>query len=458
MSDQTEGTHAPTPPQRRLEYMAIVELKRAKRNPKDHDIGALDASVKRFGFVDPVVIDERTGRLVSGHGRVELLTTLEAKKSKPPPGVEVVDGEWRIPVVRGWASKSDSEAEGFILAANRTTELGGWQQDKLAEVLEDLAKAGELQGTGYTGDDLDTLLEQLGETPRHYGTSPAPASTTTTEPPPVGEAPPAADPVSTDPLDEEPPVSERPWVKDGDLFELGGHRLLVGDSFKAEDMRRLLASAKVKAVGGVVTDPPYAIYGSATGVASDIADDKMVRPFFEKLFNTCADLLPWFAHAYYFCDWRTWPAIWESAKRAGLSPKNQIVWDKGGSGLGSNWANTYELIAYLAKIPPQKAMKSSNKITGQRPVFRPNILRYPRTTGEEREHNAAKPVKLCAELVTAAVDEGGVILEPFGGGGATLIACEITKRRCLAMEIEPKFAQVIVERWQRVTGNTAVKL
>lgn len=417
---------------RKLEYVPLVELKRAKRNPKDHDLGALDASLKRFGYVEPVVVDERTGRLVSGHGRLELLAQLEAQKAPPPDGVQVnAAGEWMVPTLRGWSSKDDAEAEAFLLAANRITEVGGWHDDQLAEMLQDLAKAGadSFIGTGYDADDLDRLISDLNAEPGRTSSN--------------GKA------TGVD-LDAVPEASERPWTKVGNLIELGAHRLLVGDSFKTH--ARLFDAAGVKVVTAVVTDPPYAVYGSSTGVASDIADDKMIRPFFDQLFHVIFNSIRLFSHVYTFCDWRTYPTIYLAGKEAGLSLKNKIVWDKGGSGLGSNWANTYEEIAYFARIPPQKAMKSTNKITGVRMVHKPNILRANRPSGEEREHNAAKPVALLREIIEACTDPGDVVWDPFGGSGSTLIACEQANRRCVMGEMEPKFAQIIVERWERVTG------
>lgn len=452
--------------ERAVEYVPLVELKRAKRNPKDHDLGALAVSMTRLGFLEPLILDERTGRLIGGHGRLELLAKLEGQKAAPPEGVKVSkDGEFLVPVVRGWASQTDAEAEAAIIALNRIGEKGGWEQSTLADVLRDLQKAPDLFGvSGYDGDDLDRLLEDLGEKPRpdfgnhqKAGLPSAPAgeteslATSSNE----SEKPEVVEPVE-DPDDKIPSLSNRPWVKRGELYELGEHRLLCGDSFDKGDRARLFGDRK--GVHAVISDPPYAIYGSSTGIGADIADDKMIRPFFDQLLRILFDAIPLFAHVYLCCDWRTYPTIAAAGKVAELSAKNCLVWDKGGSGLGSNWANTYELIAYFAKIPPQKAMKSSNKITGQRPVHRPNVLRFPRPSGDERQHNAAKPVGLMAELVTAATEPGQVIFEPFAGSGSTLMACEREGRRCLAMEIEPKFAQVVIERWQKKTGKEAKKV
>jgi len=182
-----------------------------------------------------------------------------------------------------------------------------------------------------------------------------------------------------------------------------------------------------------------------------------VRPFFESIFRMCHKRLPEFGCAYLCTDWRSWAAMWEAAKRERMSPKNCIVWDKGGGGLGSNWANAYELTGYFAKLPPPKSMTSNSK-AGQRTVFKANIQRFPRPRGAEREHNAAKPVGLMEQFVDAASDEGRAVIEPFCGSGTTLIACENKGRVCLAIDIEPKWVQTTINRWERVTGQKAVKL
>jgi hypothetical protein len=150
------------PADRRLEHLPVATLKAAKRNPKDHDIGTLTQSIQRHGFVDAVILDERTGRLVSGHGRVEALRMLEQSGAEPPPGVQTSSDGWLVPVQRGWASSSDREAEAFLVAANRLVEAGGWNEDQLRDLLVDLASDGPeaLLGTGYDGDDIDALLAE----------------------------------------------------------------------------------------------------------------------------------------------------------------------------------------------------------------------------------------------------------------------------------------------------------
>lgn len=146
-----------------LEYMPLGAITPADRNPKGHDTEGIRASISRFGYVEAITIDERTMKLVSGHGRVaDLLARFESSEA-PPDGIEVgEDGQWLAPVTRGWASRSDAEAEAFILAANRLVERGGYHDDVLAAVLSDLASLPNgLDGTGYTDADLAKLVGAL---------------------------------------------------------------------------------------------------------------------------------------------------------------------------------------------------------------------------------------------------------------------------------------------------------
>jgi 16S rRNA G966 N2-methylase RsmD len=146
---------------RRLELMPLAKLQGAKRNPKTHDGGALADSVGRFGFVEPIVLDERTGRLVAGHGRMETLREMRKVGGEPPAGVEVGQkGEWLVPVVRGWKSKNDAEAEAYLIASNRIVEVGGWDDSMLAKMLSGF-DPDDLLGTGFGMGDVDAMLRDL---------------------------------------------------------------------------------------------------------------------------------------------------------------------------------------------------------------------------------------------------------------------------------------------------------
>lgn len=135
---------------RKIVYQSLRSLIPATRNPKAHDLNTLRRSVERFGFVEPIIVDERTGRIVSGHGRAQTLRDLESIGGDPPDGVRLGENGWEVPVTRGWSSEDDAEAEAFIVAANRTVELGGWDDTILDDLLADAAetKLG-LDGIGF---------------------------------------------------------------------------------------------------------------------------------------------------------------------------------------------------------------------------------------------------------------------------------------------------------------------
>lgn len=149
--------------ERTLAYMPVAELTPALVNPKGHALDGVDASLTRFGYMEPVMVDERTGRLVAGHGRIETLIAREAAGQAVPDGVVVDgDGQWTVPVVRGWSSETDDEAHAAGVALNRLTELGGWEEANLASLLGDLAKSMEgLSGTGFDATDLEDMLLRL---------------------------------------------------------------------------------------------------------------------------------------------------------------------------------------------------------------------------------------------------------------------------------------------------------
>lgn len=141
-----------------VEYMPLSELRGALRNPKEHDIGTLWKSIERFGFADPPTVNERTGRLVEGHGRIEVLRQMKVAGEYEPRYVRNEGGEWYVPVVRGLSWDTDEEAEAYLIAHNRIGEVGAWRDEALTEVLSDLAAADALDGIGYDAEDVDRML------------------------------------------------------------------------------------------------------------------------------------------------------------------------------------------------------------------------------------------------------------------------------------------------------------
>lgn len=154
------------PAGRRIEHMALRDLVPHPGNPKDHDLDVINASVARFGYIEPVVLDERTRRLISGHGRTETLLAMEQAGQQPPDGITIDpdSGAWLAPVVVGWSSRSDAEANAAVIALNRATELGGWVDESLLTMLDQLAEIDDgLDGVGFDTADIDELRDRLAQ-------------------------------------------------------------------------------------------------------------------------------------------------------------------------------------------------------------------------------------------------------------------------------------------------------
>ena len=147
----------------RVEYLPLETLRKHPRNSKEHDLPLLRESVERFGFNDPLALDERTGSLLEGHGRLDTLAEMKHSGASAPPRVDSRDDDWYVPVVHGVSFESDVEAEAYMIAHNRITERGGWFDNQLHEVLADIRDQteGGLVGVGYDATMLDALARDL---------------------------------------------------------------------------------------------------------------------------------------------------------------------------------------------------------------------------------------------------------------------------------------------------------
>jgi hypothetical protein len=146
----------------RIEYVSLAELVHWPRNPKDHDLGALSQSFARFGYVNPILIDEGSGRMVAGHGRVDLLWHLRNQGQSAPERVRVgADGEWAVPVIRGIRFRNESEAEAYLVADNQLVVLGGWHDNDLYDMLKRHLETDTLDGMGFNAEDVQELHERL---------------------------------------------------------------------------------------------------------------------------------------------------------------------------------------------------------------------------------------------------------------------------------------------------------
>lgn len=357
-------------------------------------------SITEFGWRQPIVVDA-DGVVIAGHTRLAA-----AKKL----------GLTEVPVLVA-ADLTAEQVMAYRIADNRSHEGAAWVAEILGAELRVLQASGfDTRKTGLTNAEMRRALAVA-----------------------------ASSGGKTDSESDKWEQPKRATSRRGDVWDCGPHTVACLDSLADSDEVRAIMP---KGAHLVACDPPYAIYGSSTGIGADIADDKMVRPFFRSVMQLAAELLPWFGHCYLCCDWRSWPSIWEAAKDAkSMEPKNCIVWDKGGSGMGANYANAYELVGYFAKIPPAGAMRSGRK-RGQRAVYLPNLKRFPRPRGAvDRQHNAAKPVPLFQELIEASCDPGNIVFDPFCGSGTTLIAAHRSSRIGVTSEIDPKWVDVAVKRW-----------
>jgi hypothetical protein len=145
-----------------VEYLPLSQIVGADINPKDHDIGQIYQSIKRFGFTQPIMMNENTGKLLAGHGRLQTLQQMKQGGEKIPNRIKEKDGEWLVPVLKGISFEDDMEAQAYLIADNRLTELGGWNTGELVDTLQELVEGGfSLDGVGYDFDDLETMVTQI---------------------------------------------------------------------------------------------------------------------------------------------------------------------------------------------------------------------------------------------------------------------------------------------------------
>lgn len=434
-------------------WLPVEELHRWLKNPRKNAkaVPRVRLSIEKFGFVAPICLWTSKRRMVAGHTRLDAFEELRkekgaawAPKNAPGPGLIKVTFHEFV---------NEAEATAYAIADNRLGEIAEWDEGKKDVLLDDFRENRELfDATGY--DFEEHFAEEPDPPPGDPDAGDASEGGTSTDK--RDELP--GDAATPDARDALPPEPKEARCKEGDLWILGEHRLLCGDSFNAAHRMRLLEG---RVADAIVMDPPYGVYGSSTGLQANVADDKMTWPFFEKLFRTSAGCVKDFGLIYACCDWRTWASIWRGAAQAELSPKNMIVWDKG-RGLGFCYAQCHELIAVFVREPVRRVMTRTLKHDGgvgkaefARKITRGNILAVRRVSSGERVHNAQKPVLLIEEIVTDSTDEGETVLDFFGGSGTTLIACEALKRKACLMEAEPRECDKILARWEKLTGRTA---
>jgi len=378
------------------------------RNARKHgrrNLEAIQASLSQFGQRRPLVV---TGEMtvVAGNG------TLEAARALgwADIAVTVVPSEW-----------SAEQARAYALADNRTAELASWDEDVLLESLSELDLAGwDMDVLGFDlGDDLAGVIE-----------------------------------------DDVPEPPDEPVTRPGDVWALGEHRLLCGDATKAQDIARLMAGAKASCMW---TDPPYGVdYVGKTKDAKRIANDgaqgldALLRA---ALANVDVALEPgspfYVAHPAGLLSLTFGNALVAS----GLRIHQTLVWVKDTMVLGhSDYHYKHEPIYYGWSAGEGRSGRGEHE--GSRwhgNNAQVSVLQYARPSRSE-EHPTMKPVGLVAHCLSNSTGPGALVLDPFLGSGTTLIACEQLGRLCYGLELDPAYCDVVIARWENLTGERAVLL
>jgi DNA modification methylase len=311
--------------ERRVEYMPLPLIDAAPRNPKRHAAAAIQTSLARFGFAELPLLDERTGRLVAGHGRLDQLAEMRRTGQTPPRYIRVDgSGEWLVPVQRGWSSEDDTAAEAYVVASNHLTIKGGWDRDELGALLLDINAADHslFLATGMTDEDLEALLADPdgGDGDGSGG---------------GGERLTDDDDIPEQPSD--------PITRPGDLWQLGPHRIVCGDTTDPATVARLFDSFPGKlpnGLGGLAglppatlihADPPYGMGKEADGVENDNLYGPKLDAFQQRWWAAWSTHWAPNGSAYV---WGNAPDLWRWWWAGGLNTdpelmvRNEIVWDK----------------------------------------------------------------------------------------------------------------------------------
>jgi DNA modification methylase len=384
-----------------------------EKNPRINTeaIDKVAASINEFGWQQPIVID-KDGVVIAGHTRL-----LAAKKL----------GLVRVPVHYA-LELSESQVKAYRLADNRLNQDSEWNLKLLAGELTDLADMDfELGVIGFTDDELKTFMhfEEL-------------------EPPP-------GDP------DEVPPLPATPTTVIGDLYLLGKHRLLCGDSTNINSLERLLDGEKADMV---FTDPPYNANfksnfkkESFDVIKNDNMSEEDFDNFLAAIFNSMLCVVRPGASIYSCINWQNYPQMLKAFK-PNFKHVVTIIWDKKHfgmgviSGNGPKYRPQYEMIIFGLVGDADPVWNAGHDERNVWSISRDSTLKY--------DHPTQKPVEIVERAVNNSSNQGDIILDMFGGSGTTLVACEITGRRARLIELEPKYCDVIVKRYEDLTGKKAV--
>jgi DNA modification methylase len=371
--------------------VSIGQLLPYARNARTHDdaqVAQIAASIKEFGFNNPILIADDQS-IVAGHGRLAAARKL---------------GLAEVPVVR-LSHLSDTQRKAYILADNRLALNAGWDNDLLKLELQELEIEGvDLEMLGFSKEELDGLLNLL-----------EPTEGLTDE-------------------DAVPETPEEPITKPGDIWILGKHRLMCGDSTSVDAVDKLLNGVRPEMI---FTDPPYNIDYSGVNDKRKIKNDRMnednFKDFLRQSLYGCETM-------YVCCSWQFAHLFREAMTDIGRKPKAMIVWDKVNPAQHlDKYYKQHELIWYYGDYGGHKTLRGD--------VW--TLKRQKNTV-----HPTMKPVELIEMAINDQIDKR-YVLDCFGGSGSTMIACEKTGRVAYLMELDPKYCDVIVKRWEEFTGKKA---
>jgi DNA modification methylase len=413
-----------------IEHIAPKALKPSTRNARTHSkkqIRQIADSIREFGFTNPILIDDDQ-TILAGHGRLEAAYLL---------GLE------RVPCVR-LASMTPTQKRAYVLADNKLALNAGWDEEILAGELQGLLKidlAFDIGVTGFSIPEIDSLIEGLNPE--------EPGDPSEDRLPEIGQGSPTSRP--------------------GDLWQLGAHRVICGDALKAATYEALLGDERAEMA---FTDPPYnvPIDGHVCGSGSvkhrefAMASGEMSPAEFTEFLRTALGHLADFSRdgsIHFLCiDWRHMGEMLAAGQAVFSEFKNLIVWAKDNGGMGSFYRSRHELI-FAFKNGTAPHINSFE--LGQHGRYRTNVWEYRGVNSRGRDrlaelemHPTVKPVAMIADAIKDVSRRGGIVLDPFGGSGSTLIAAEKTGRRARLAELDPVYVDRIIHRWQAYAKDDAV--
>lgn len=429
MPDTKTRAMSPTLPDTlrlKISYRKVDDMKPYAGNARTHtakQIAQIAASIRQFGFTNPVLIDG-TGGIVAGHGRVAAARELHLTE---------------VPVIE-LAHLSETERRAYVIADNRLAELAGWDRDILAIELQALSEMDldfDLEITGFETAELDLLLDG-----------------------PDGD--------HADPDDAVTDVATGPAVTSpGDVWVLGKHRLICGDALRPDTYTALMGSDRAHAV---FTDPPYnvkigghvcgsgAIQHREFAMASGEMDVAGFTAFLAGSLGTMASVSIDGAIHFVCMDWRHMGELRAAGDTVYSELKNLVVWKKSNGGMGTFYRSQHELV-FVYKVGT--APHTNTFGLGDTGRYRTNVWDYPgvNSFGANQKdlalHPTVKPVALVADAIKDVTKRGEIVLDGFGGSGTTLMAAERTGRVARLVELDPLYCDVICRRYEARTGQSA---